>query len=441
MPYAFVLPTTSNISFSTFFRSDSHPSLLLAATTHRNVVRNVLKKHKRLGVSEKTSNLSNVLTALNEYLPFLLALEAGLSGRRVAGEEVYLVLIKEIEVEWRASLTMTFPGKEAPRIRGIGLDYEICFVLTTLAYTHNLLARVKLNELVTATISDAERKSTIVTAAVWQMLQANSIHDHIIHRTSEVHSHAAAVDVSMSVQSGLASLALAEATLLAVLKDDPYPTIVAQSRNEDDREWMIKPPDIPKVRAHLFARLSLAAAEHAGSAFAQLSNLAGGRGELIDKPLHDYIRDLQGTSRAKACRFFGIDAELGGKTGEAIAWMTAGKKALRFKVGEGDGAKVKGLAKLKQNWAERREDKELKKGADWGSDAGRLEEARVLEMLETKWRKTNDLVSTPFLHSQMQNTEHYKDKLSTNTSLRISSRRTAIRKRNPHAKKISNTQP
>ena len=399
MPYAFVLPTTSNLSFSTFFQSDSHASLLLAATTHRNVVRNVLKKHKRLRLSEKTSNLSNVLAALKEYLPFLLALEAGLSGRRVVGEEIDLVLIKEIEVEWRASLTMTFPGKEAPRIKGTGLDYEICFVLTTLAYTHNLLARVKLNELAAATISDAERKSTIIAATVWQMLQANSIHNHIIPRTSEVHSHTAAVDVSMPVQSGLASLALAEATLLAVLKDDPYPTIVAQSRNEDDREWMIKPPDIPKVRAHLFARLSLAAAEHAGSAFAQLSNLAGGRGVVIDNSLVTYTGDLQRTSRAKACRFFGIDAELGGKTGEAIAWINAGKKALGFKVSEGDGAQVKGLAKLKRNWAERREDKELKKGADWGSDAGRLEESRVLEMLETKWRKTNDLVSTPFLHS------------------------------------------
>ena len=399
MPYAFVLPTTSNLSFSTFFQSDSHPSLLLAATTHRNVVRSTLKKHKRLGLSEKTSNLSNVVTALNKYVPFLHALEGGLSGKKVAGEEIDLVLIKEIEVEWRAPLTMTFPGKDAPRVKGIGLDYEICFVLTTLAYTHNLLARVKLGELAAATISDAERTSAIINAAIWQMLQANSIHNYIIPRTSEVRSQNPAMDILMPVQSALASLSLAEATLLAVLKDDPYPTIVAQSRNEDDREWMIKPPTIPKVRAHLFARLSLAAAEHAGSAFAQLSNVASGRGEIIEKSLITYARDLQRTSRAKACRFFGIDAELGGKTGEAIAWMIAGKKALGFKVSEGDGEKPKGLAKLKQSWAERREDKKLRKGDDGGSDAGRLEEARVLEMLETKWRRTNDLVSAPLLHS------------------------------------------
>ena len=399
MPFAFTLPTTSILSFSKFLHSDSHPSLIWAATTQRNVVRNVLKTHKRLSLQAQAANLSNVFAALNEYLPYLFALDSGLSGRTVAGEEIDIILAKEIVVEWRPSLAMTISGREPPRIKGSGLDYEIFFALTTLAYTHVVLARVKLNSLYATSSFSADEKPTIISTAIRHLLQANSIHNFLIPRAKESHNPSLAVDVLSSVQSALASLSLAEATLLAVLKDDPYPSVVAQSRNESDREWMIKAPEIPKVRAHLFARLCLAAAEHAGRAHAQLGNPDEGRGKLINKSLVDYTRDLQRTSRAKACRFFGIDAELGGKTGEAISWTAGGKKELGFKMSDQDGAKITGLEKLKKDWAERREDKHVKKGGEWGGDAGRFEEARILEMLEKKWNKANDLVSNR-LHSK-----------------------------------------
>ena len=331
-----------------------------------------------------------MLSALLEYTPYLLALDSGLSGKAVNGEELDVVLAEEIEVEWRPSLAAVTPGREPQRVLARGLDYEFCFVLSTLAYTYNLLARVQLRSLYAAVTPTPEQRTNAITTATKYLLQANSIHELLVVRTSDVSFPPAAIDVSNTTQGSLAALALAEATLLAVLKDDPYPAAVAQDRNNNDREWMIKAPDIPKVRAHLFARLCLAAGEHATRAHALLNGSKGGQGKGASDSIIDYARDLKRTSKAKACRFFGIDAELSGKMGDAIAWLNAGKKELGFK---DDDSKLKGLSKLKKNWSEKREDRKIEKGGEWGSDAGRLEEARVIEMLAVKWNKINDTVS------------------------------------------------
>lgn len=126
-----------------------------------------------------------------------------------------------------------------------------------------------------------------------------------------------------------------------------------------------------------------------------------------------YVHDLGRTARAKAYRLFGIDADLGGEQGQGIAWLRAAKKEMGFGIlviGGSDGGqeagggsissrssggmKLKGgFAKLKKGWTERREDKRIEKGEGWGSDAGRLEEGRIVDMLEKKWNKINDIVS------------------------------------------------
>ena len=390
MPFAFTLPTTSALPFSSFATSTTHPSLPLAASTHRGVLRSILKKHKRLPLSSRASNLSTVLAALNDYLPYLLTLDAALCGRTVNGEEIDLALKEEIHVEWRTTLTATLPGREPPRVKGNGLDFEIAFVLHTLACVYMLQARAQLLALYGSTSPTAEQRSAIVTTATKHLLHANSIYNYLASRSLETDASSAALETLVQTQGGIAALALAESNLLAVLKDDPYPAVVAQDRNGDDKDWMFKPPDIPKVRAHLFARLCLAAAEHAGKAEAMLS--ASGR---VDGPLIKYVTDLKRTSRAKACRFFGIDAELGGETGKGIAWLTGGKKQLGFVGTKDEGSKMKGFSKLKKDWTERREDKKIEKGGEWGSDAGRLEELRAIEMLEQKWNKMNDTVSQP----------------------------------------------
>ena len=387
MPFAFALPTTSSLHFSSFASSSTHPSLPLVASTHRGVLRSVLKKHKRLPASSRASDLGTVLAAIDDYLPYLLTLDAALCGRSVNGEEIDLALREEIVVEWRTTLTATLPGRETSRVKGKGLDFEVSFVLHTLACVYILQARVQLLALYGAITPTIEQRTTIITTATKQLLQANSVYNYLASRSTEIDASSAVLETLSQTQGGLAALALAEANLLAVLKDDPYPAVVAQDRNKNDKEWMVKPPDIPKVRAHLFARLCLAAAEHAGKAEAMLS--ASGR---IDEALIKYVNDLKRTSRAKACRFFGINADLGGETGQGIAWLIGGKKQLGFAGIKDEGSKMKGLAKFKKDWTERREDKKIEKGGEWGSDAGRLEELRVIEMLEQKWNKMNDTV-------------------------------------------------
>ena len=387
MPYSFNLPTTSALTFSAFLTSTFHPSLPFTATTQRAVLRDLLKKHKRLPPKSKPSHLTSVLSALEHYLPYVFAIDAGLSGTPVADEEINIVLERDIEVEWRTTLSSTIPGREPPRIKGKGLDYEFCYILHTVACVYTLLARVTLHALHASTTPTIEQRTGIITTATKYLLQSNSIHSYVMSRAGEVPTPFPTADISPSVQGALAAVALAEATLLAVLKDDPYPAVVAQDRNKNDKEWMVKAPEIPKVRAHLFARLCLAAAEHAGKAKAMLSSTKG-----IDNSLTTYVDDLRKTSRAKACRFFAIDAELGGKTGEGIAWLEGGKVELGYGGTKDEASKTKGLARLRKDWTERREDKKIERGGEWGSDAGRLEEARVIEMLEKKWNKVNDMV-------------------------------------------------
>ena len=392
MPYTFQLPTTSALTYTSFLTSTTHPSLPFTASTYRDVIRSVLKKHKRLSSQSKTSHLHTVYSALDDYLPYLFALDAGLSGRLIHDEEIEITLVKEIEVEWRTSLTGTLPGRDAPRVKGKGLDYEILFVLMTLAHVSTLLAQAQLRMLHDSSSPTTERRANIISTATKYFLKANSLYAHLALRFDDPTVFPSMVESDPSVHGALAALALAEATLLAILKDDPYPAVVAQGRSKNDDEWKFKAPEIPKVRAHLGARLCLAAADHAGKAEAMLGALNNSRPFKVDGKLIHYIAELRRTSRAKACRLFGINAELGGETGLGIAWLLAGRKELGFAGSNGEGSKLKGLAKLKKDWTERREDKKIETGGEWGSDAGRLEEARIIEMLEKKWSNMNDLV-------------------------------------------------
>ena len=396
MPFPFTLPTTSSFSFSTYFGSDSHPSLPLSASTYRGVLRDALKRHKRLPAPEQSSHLASILLSLNNYIPYLLAVDAGLGSQPVAGEELDVVLKSTPTLEWRPTISdNTVPGREKARLKIQSLEYEIYFVLSTLAYTYTLLARSSLHPLYsTTTASPSPAARTVaITTATKHLLSAASIHDFLSNRCESISSPPPCIDITNSTFRALSSLALAEATLLAVLKDDPYPAAVAQDRNQNDKEWMIKAPEIPKVRAHLFARLCLAAAEHASNALSLLS-AGGGKGVgKMDAELLKYVEDLRRTGRGKACRFFGIDSELGGQTGTGIAWLMAGLHELGLKGGE-SGKKGLSLGRLKKGFQEKREDKRVEKGAHWGSDAGRLEEKRVLEMLERKWSKMNDTVSS-----------------------------------------------
>lgn len=450
MPYPFVLPTTSGFSYSSNFTCDSHPSLPLTASTHRGVVRDVLKKHKRLPPSSQPSNLPTIVSAITNYLPHLLAIDSGLNHHTNGnGDEIFSIIQRSgapLGIEWRPTLSdVSIPGrKENARVRAPSLDHEVAFVLATLGYTHTLLARAALHPLFSTTAGaedlysiGSQPRQAAVSAATRHLLDAASVYDCLARRaerpqhSSPSSSPLPCADISAATARAQCELALAEATLLAVLKDDPYPAVVAQDRNKNDKEWMYKAPDIPKVRAHLFARLCLAAAEHAANAHSLCASQGvppggvgimrfggkkghgegedgggrvGGGGKLNDGFIK-YLEDLRRCSRAKACRFFGIDAELGGQTGSAIGWLHAALQELGVEV-RSAAEKSSGLSKLKKEWAEKREDRKVEKGTAWGADAGKLEETRVIEMLEAKWAKQNDTVRTydlfPLLDEMLQ---------------------------------------
>ena len=394
MPFSFVLPTTSALSYQSFLRSGTHPSLPLSATTYRNILRGALKKHRRLSAQSKSQHLHTIVSAIGEYVPYLFALDAGLSGKTIADEEVEILLNREIEVEWRTIITKTATGREPPRVKGKGLDCEICYVLTTLACTYTLLARAQLYGLYESSTPQTEQRVKIVSTAINHLLQASSIHKYLASRLDGyANPDRSVVESRLEIQNALAEIAFGEATLVGVLKDDLYPAIVAQNRNRNDKEWMIKAPEIPKTRSHFLARLCLASADHTTKAEALFGVGENSAKEAkTDESIMKYTTNLKRAARARACRFFGINAELAGETGEGIAWLMGAGNELGIG-GIGDsGSSRKGFAKLKKDWAERKEDQNILKGGDWGSDAGRFEEGRVIEMLESKWTKTNNLV-------------------------------------------------
>ncbi|KAG6010816.1 hypothetical protein E4U21_004204 [Claviceps maximensis] len=395
MPFPFVLPTTSAFSFSSCFSCDSHPSLPLTASGQRGVVRDALKKHKRLPATSRIGSLGTVIASIDAYLPYLLAVDAGASSQAVQGGEAITIILKTApSISWRPTLSGDIvPGRERSRVKIDSLEYEIFFMLSSLAYAYTLTARSTLQPLYATTtdfLGDKER-TTAITTATRQLLDAASIYNYLSRRGEKMSGPAPCADVAPTTVRALSSLCLAEATLLAVLKDDPYPMVVAQGRNKTDKDWMFKAPDIHKVRAHLFARLCLAAAEHASKATSLLQS-SGSVTSKVSPALLKYLEDLRRTSRAKACRFFAIDAELGGQTAEGIGWLRVGLHELGVDVK--DNKKGFSLSRLRKDVSEKREDRRVEKDWDWGYDAGRQEETRVIELLDLKWTKINDTMNT-----------------------------------------------
>ncbi|KAE8378460.1 hypothetical protein BDV26DRAFT_304324 [Aspergillus bertholletiae] len=426
MVYAFTIPTTSHLSFQTHLTSSTHPSLPQAASTARHALRTALKTHKRLPRGpQQDAHLSTLLSTLTDYLPYLTAITNSLTSTRLPetpSEEIEITLHSEPQPSWRPTLTSPSLTLKQSRPKGLGLEYELAFVLTTYAYAlskqaHSTVTRA----LYASTTPTPEQRTAAVTAATKHLLQASAVHSLLA--TSPVFAHVSRAvssstttnptsqgtlvpDVDPAAQAALASLALAEATLLAVLKDDSYISACIQARNPNDKEWMVRAPEIPKVRAHLFARLCIRAAEYAEQAGAGLGAV-GARGRVgIDEDLIKYVRVLGRVARGRACRFFGVDAELAGKIGEGIAWLRAAKGTLGVR-GEKPESKEKnrGFSRLKQGWMERREERKMEKDAGRmemgelgpGDSAGREEEGRVIEMLETKWVRMNDTINTQLI--------------------------------------------
>lgn len=423
MVYPFDLPTTSHFSFQNILSSRTHPSLPQSATTARHALRLTLKAHNRLPrAPQRDSHVNSVLSALNDYLPYLTAIAQCLNGKPIEAassqtEDIEVTQRTEFEPEWRAilassSLALKPSRPTASRTKGPGIQYELAFSLSILGYVLASLARSGVTRtLYASSTPSAEQRTAAVQTATKHLLQASTVHSLLSsspYFTSGLEG-ATAPDVAPTTQAALSALALAEATLLSVLKDDSYVVACIQARNPNDKEWMVRAPEIPKVRAHLFARLCIRAAEYAEQAATGLGSVgAEDKKAGIDEDVVKYAHVLGLVARARACRFFGVDAELAGKIGEGIAWLRAARGVLGLR-GTGSpeetATKSRGLSRLKQGFRERREERRMEKGAGGervekgelgpGDNAGREEEGRVIEMLETKWMRMNDTVSTP----------------------------------------------
>lgn len=398
MPYPFVLPTTSSFAFSECFECDSHPSLPLNASTYRGVAKDALKKHKRLDPSSQVGHLSTVRTGINDYLPYVLAVERGLHDKALPNSPNDIIRVRPKStapsIKWRPTLSGDIiPGRERSRVKVTHIWHEIAYMMAALGFTYSQEARAVLQPLY-ATSNEFlgnEQRTAAISSASKHLINSASIFKFAGQKVEALGLEAPCVDVSHTLLQSMSALAHAEATLLAVLKDDPYPAAVAQDRNKNDKEWMFKAPEIPKVRASLYSRLCVAAYDCAARSLSLAQSSVHG-GLKVDSQLLKYIENLQRTSRAKACRFLGISAELGGETAEGIGWLQVGLQELGVEVKGGKGIS---LSSLKKELSEIMEDRRVEKERAWGADAGRLEETRVIEMLSEKWNKINDTVRSP----------------------------------------------
>src|SRR5262249_12660826 len=158
-------------------------------------------------------------------------------------------------------------------------------------------------------------------AAMQHLLTSHSLHTYLLtrhHTSPPPTTHPQPIDIQPAVLSALAALSLSSATLITVSKDDPYPAHLLTTTSASNA-YLIGDTPLPSVRAHLLARLCLAAADHASRAVAALRNTSGVESEVVR-----FARDLRDVARARGARFLGVDAEGKGKVGEGLGWIRAG---------------------------------------------------------------------------------------------------------------------
>ncbi|KAI5796535.1 hypothetical protein EDC01DRAFT_651650 [Geopyxis carbonaria] len=398
MPYPHALPTTSPVSFNTYYTSPVYPTLPLLLSQNRGSLRNLLKAHKRLPVSSQQAHLPQLLAAVESYIPYLLFLQQSLHSGDVLPSDAAPDALK---ASWRSTLTSPpFPGAEQRRVDREGLDYEVGFVLSTLAYIHTLLARTWIQDALAPRIT-AEKKQSLLNTAIQHLLTSTGIFTYSVSLprapTPEI---SFPLDLSPTVLSALSSLSLSDASLLAVTKQDPYPSYLAltsatSTSKSVDSSYLYAPTPPPTgVRALLLSRICIAASAHAENALGLLASCPKRRlpstssAEELSPDLPRYIENLQKVARAKACRFLGIDAEASGRVGEGIGWLVLAREIL------GTSASTSSTpSKFRREFSERKERSALERGdGTWGLDAGKMEETRVLEGLEKNWRSSNDKI-------------------------------------------------
>ena len=424
MPFPFTLPTASAVSFSKHYTSEAYPSLPLACSTHRGVLRDSLKSHKRLPASAQGANIKHIISVTTDYLSYLQFLHKALQS----GDASPIPTAPEIETAWTPTLASTtrfgVSSSREKRARGRGLEYEVFWAYSTLAYAHTIQARVLLIgflSLPSPSLSpETSSASQLLPQAINHVLTSAAIFNYLLSLSLPQRSqpgNETPHNISQPMLSSLASISLASATLLAVLKTDPYPKYLAitsstRKNDSDDaysKEYLYNPPNPPKgVKAMLFSRLCIAASEHATKAHGAISDIA--RAGTVNEDYVRYIDELRRAAKARGCRFLGVDAEAQGRVGEGLAWIKLAQETLAGTVSASSSTDEQ-EGKGKKTLASRMEKLRLSKSPSpsplssftFGStqpDAVGLpphldpctvySEFRVIESLDAKWTKTND---------------------------------------------------
>ncbi|TGZ83897.1 hypothetical protein EX30DRAFT_338494 [Ascodesmis nigricans] len=376
MPFSFTLPTTSPAQFKQHFTSPVFPAFPIILSKHRGTVRNLLRAHKRMPPSSQPSHLPQLLTALNRYLPLIAYFAASLHSGDILPSDG-----PPLTTSWRSTLTTPpFHTARQRRITREGIEYELLFTLSTLAYVHTLLASSQLSSALQARWTQ-EQKQALLNTSVQHLLTAAGILNYAASLPRTPTTQPFPHDLSPQVFHALSDLSQAEAALIAVTKQDPYPSLLAIEKTD---EFLYAPPPPPTgVRATLLSRICIAAAEHAESSHSLLSAVKAGKeeGELLPELLK-YTKNLGRVAKAKACRFLGVDAEVSGRVGEGLGWLTLAKSML-----SGNGE-----PKSKREKFEKLADAMRKERKESISDAGKGEEAAVILKLEANWTNANDAV-------------------------------------------------
>ncbi|KAF9898911.1 hypothetical protein BX616_003461 [Lobosporangium transversale] len=122
--YPYTLPTTGNVSFQEFFVLNAQYQRPVSdATAFRGRLRTALKEHKH---SDRHDFL-NVQKALEDYIPFLFGLVAGI-------ENTELELSNEVETTWRCTISNIALSSKQPQVKHKSIHYEAIFTLLTLGY-------------------------------------------------------------------------------------------------------------------------------------------------------------------------------------------------------------------------------------------------------------------------------------------------------------------
>ncbi|CAO3571370.1 unnamed protein product [Mortierella alpina] len=122
--YSYALPTTANVSFQEFLAPHAqYHQPLSDATAFRGRLRTALKEHKHAD----RHDLLNVQLALEDYIPLLFGLVAGIDSAE-------LRLTSDVETTWRCTISNLALTTKQPRVKQKSIHYEAIFTLLTLGY-------------------------------------------------------------------------------------------------------------------------------------------------------------------------------------------------------------------------------------------------------------------------------------------------------------------